>query len=150
MAQHITTTEILDIDTALSLVCNASYIEAGETVDITDGNGYNYTIKKPIVRHTILFADYSEDFDIQQWWWKREGYENLTDNQVLMIVNEVEFDVWCLENKFKKRYYVRDRQQANLGDIESEVFTSLQEVAERLETYYFDYLGEECEEEETF
>jgi hypothetical protein len=149
MSYQITTTEILDSDSSLDLVCNSSYIEAGETVEITDGNGYNYTVKKPIVKHTLLVADYSEDFDIQNWWWKKEGYDVLTGNQVLMIANEVEFDVWSLENKFKKRYYVRDSQQANLGGIESEVFTTLREVAERLETYYFDYLGEE-EEEEVF
>ena len=56
-----------------------------------------------------------------------------------------EFDLICVGNKF----FVQDRQKANLGDIESDSFNSLSEVIDRMEIYHNDYIYdsiEECED----
>jgi hypothetical protein len=143
--QTITTTQVLNYEykRALELVSCASFVEKNETVKIIDGSGWEVEIKKPLVKKYQLVADYNEEFDKQKWWHSNKlGYQDLTDNQVLLLAEEVDFEAWCLENKFKKRYFLRDQQEANLGDIESDVFCSLQDLAERLEIYFIDYLGE--------
>jgi len=146
--QTITTTQILNYNKALGLVSCAYYVRKGETVIVVDGSGWEIEIKKPLVKRYQLFADYNEEFDSQDWWFNEKlGYQDLTDNQVLILAELVDFDVWCLENKFKKRYFLRDQQGVNIGGIESDVFCSLQDVAERLEIYFIDYLGEEDDDE---
>lgn len=56
-----------------------------------------------------------------------------------------EFDLIYVGNKF----FVKDRQGANLGDIESDVFNTLADVIDRMQVYHNDYIYEsieECEE----
>lgn len=56
-----------------------------------------------------------------------------------------EFDLIYVGNKF----FVKDRQGANLGDIESDAFNTLADVIDRMQIYYNDYILEsieECEE----
>lgn len=56
-----------------------------------------------------------------------------------------EFDLIYVGNKF----FVQDRQKANLGDIESDAFNNLSDVIDRMEAYHNDYIYdsiEECED----
>lgn len=53
-----------------------------------------------------------------------------------------EFDLIYVGNKF----FVQDRQRANLGDIESDVFNTISDVINRMEVYHNDYIYESIEE----
>ena len=65
-------------------------------------------------------------------------YSTLTLNECLFFINECEFDV--LANKEMTLFKVLDFQCGNLGDIESENFTSLHGIIDRFsDTYLVDY-----------
>lgn len=67
----------------------------------------------------------------------RESIEPLTFEESLMLINEVEFDLMYDEDS--ERYFLNDRQMANLGDIEDEEFESIEECLDRLTIYFVDY-----------
>ena len=67
----------------------------------------------------------------------RENIQPLTFEESLMLINEVEFDLMYDEDS--ERYFLNDRQGANLGDIENEDFESIEECLERLTVYFVDY-----------
>ena len=45
-------------------------------------------------------------------------------------------------------FYVEDLQRGNLGNIENDIFNTLQDVCERMEAYHLDYLYRAIEEDE--
>jgi hypothetical protein len=67
----------------------------------------------------------------------RESIEPLTFEESLMLINEVEFDLMYDEDS--ERYFLNDKQGANLGDIENEDFRNIIECLERLTVYFVDY-----------
>lgn len=67
----------------------------------------------------------------------RESIEPLTFEESLMLINEVEFDLMYDEDS--ERYFLNDKQGANLGDIEDEDFENIEECLDRLTVYFVDY-----------
>lgn len=67
----------------------------------------------------------------------RESSEPLTFEESLMLIHEVEFDL--IYNEDSERYFLNDRQMANLGDTENEDFESIEECLDRLTVYFVDY-----------
>lgn len=62
----------------------------------------------------------------------------------LQMLNCYEFTLHYANNVF----YVEDLQRGNLGNIENDVFNTLQDVCERMEAYHLDYLYRAVEEDE--
>ncbi len=63
--------------------------------------------------------------------------EPLTFEESLMLINEVEFDLMYDEDS--ERYFLNDKQGANLGGIENEDFENIEECLDRLTVYFVDY-----------
>ena len=51
------------------------------------------------------------------------------------------------EDSGEKFYQLEDFQGANLGGIESEKFLDAAHIADRLDTYYYDYIVSDLQEE---
>ena len=80
--------------------------------------------------------------DFGKWWVESKDYSQLTDCDVIHLADLVEFSIVKVENETQTYYKAIDSQGANLGGVEEEEFNTLQELAERLETYFNDYLGD--------
>lgn len=71
-------------------------------------------------------------------------YNELKRSDIKTFIFDVDFDLLEIKPKHKssleKHYYkLIDRQKANLGDIESEVFHTLVDIMDRIDIYLIDY-----------
>jgi hypothetical protein len=141
---RIKSTKIIDSELeAIKIISEISCINAGEKIEITDFNGKVYNLTKPLVKKYQLTTN-KKVIDFSAWWNdKSKGYSDLDKDDIINLAEYIDFEIWCLENRYKKRYFLVDLQGGNLGGIESEVFCNLHQVIERLETYLIDYFKEE-------
>lgn len=71
-------------------------------------------------------------------------YDDLKRSDIKSFVFDVDFDLLEIKPKHKssleKHYYkLIDRQGANLGNIESEIFNTLVDIMDRIDNYLIDY-----------
>lgn len=78
------------------------------------------------------------DYDKDNSWCHCEVYilDELSDEDKEDLINQVEFEV-IRENG---KYRLKDLQGANLATIEGDIFDSLDDIIERLDVYWYDYL----------
>ena len=144
---EITTTEVIENhDKAVEVVCGIGAIKPMEKVKVRDAWDTEYIVKKPYVKkYQVFFNPNNVDYNkISEWAVDKDrDYDELNQDEMIAVIDYCDFQLWCMENRFRKVYHLRDEQGANLGGIESEVFCTIQDAVERLEdTYFEDYFGE--------
>lgn len=94
-----------------------------------------------MVRQKDLLQEFENGFPLND----DRMYREYTMNLRIQLIEEVEFRVKTYHSKHKankKRFYyqIEDQQRANLADIESEIFDTLEKICCRLEgSYFVDY-----------
>lgn len=64
-------------------------------------------------------------------------FEELSNDDKFRLIYDVDFELHYDVDDMT--YFLEDLQSANLGGIEEERFESIDEVIERLSTYFYDY-----------
>ncbi len=127
----------------------------GEEVYITQTKGYSafnpqldedlYAIEFTPYGEWVECADseelpmpFDKYFEYENW----QDYTELNDKQKLNVIDFCSFKV--LYNTTARLYKIEDRQGANLGDVESEMFKSLDDIIYRIDHYIHDLVDYEC------
>jgi len=135
--------EALDLAGAKAALSIAKKVKPGERAIVEDMNGWQIELTKNFVKRGPVPVDYNS---LNKNWYKGDGnadYTGMSEGNFAAIAEMCDFELWYIENRFKKKYFLKDTQYANLGGIEGEVFCTPQEAIERLSgTYFEDYLGE--------
>lgn len=71
--------------------------------------------------------------------WRVYELDKLDDNSKKKLIEEFDFEIKTIKDNGETIYKLVDVQEANLGDIESEEFETLDGIIYRLENYWDDY-----------
>lgn len=92
---------------------------------------------KLLLIHAVGFSVYKSDFsnlEIEEKSFRDDGYDEDEIKEMLMEVDN--------PTEIKSLYHLVDNDGANLANIENLVFSNLDEILYRLETYHTDYFSE--------